>query len=219
MGVVGGGSSAARAVVEQGVAGQHPGQAQQVGQARGDALGHVVGSGQGQVAREDGEGIDQNVVASFQRPDGFLFRRAVRRTEEARPLADGTLVYAGSGRNDTGRVALHAEGRPVHVQRLYTHPAQGGVVVLRRGPVDQLAGQKVIYVFVHTVVLGRFSRTRAAVLVRTGLGSSAHGARLLFGGSKWFIHKRFPCVGSGRCVLAVPMSGCGLCTDCSGSCG
>ena len=118
MEMVGGAGSALRAVVEDHHVGEGLSQAQHVGKADGYALGRVLHGRDGVVLGENGEGVDQHLVAAAVTAlegQGLLLRRTVVPAQEAGPGLYRGGIGAGQGRDGPGRVELYPDGHPAEV--------------------------------------------------------------------------------------------------------
>ena len=71
-----------------------------------DGLWLVLGGGNGEVDRQDGEGVDQELEVVVYLL-GHLFLGAVSLAQEAGALAECVLVYLGACADDACRIELH----------------------------------------------------------------------------------------------------------------
>ena len=163
MHVVRSGSTAAGTVVENGQPGIVMGQVCHVRQAFPNRLVHVTVARDGQVARKNRIGIDQDIVlaalAALKLEGTLLFRAGVR-AEETRPGLDGGLVHLGRRGADPARVVLDADGQTAHRQFPGTGVFEGPEVRGGQGPDGELVPDKLgdDILFFHFA----FMRRRAA---------------------------------------------------------
>ena len=73
-----------------------------------DGLWLVLGGGNGEVDRQDGEGVDQELEVVVYLL-GHLFLGAVSLAQEAGALAECVLVYLGACADDACRIELHLQ--------------------------------------------------------------------------------------------------------------
>ena len=159
MEMVGGAGSALRAVVEDHHVWEGLSQAQHVGEAAGYALGRMLHGRDGVVFGENGEGIDQHLVAAAVAAfegQGLLMRRTVVPAQEAGPGFYRGGVGAGQGRDGPRRVELHPDGHPAEFYFLSLYIQQVTVPPRRLRPCGQQS--------VHQVVHGVLNPENAAIL-------------------------------------------------------
>ena len=148
MEMVGGAGSALRAVVEDYHVGEGLSQAQHVGEAAGYALGRVLHGRDGVVLGENGEGVDQHLVAAAVAAlegQGLLLRRTVVPAQEAGPGLYRCGIGAGQGRDGPGRVELYPDGHPAEVYFLSFYILQLAVPPRRFRPCGQLSVHQVVH--------------------------------------------------------------------------
>ena len=142
MKMVGGTGSALWTVVEDHHAGEGLSQAQHVGEAAGYALWRVLHGRDGVVLGENGEGVDQHLVAAAVTAfegQGLLLRRTVVPAQEAGPGLYRGGIGAGQGRDSPGRVELHPDGHSAEVYFLSFYILQVTVPPRRLRPCGQLS--------------------------------------------------------------------------------
>ena len=135
MGMVRGGGAALRTVVEHHHLRIFLQQLVNLAVGLADALRLMPHAGDGEVYRQDGVGVHEQVEVVV---DRFLrlFLRTVLFAEETRPLGDHLLIDAGARRHDARRVPLYEYRRGSHRQLARLHVAQ--VVVTPAGVVPFL---------------------------------------------------------------------------------
>ena len=99
--------------------------------------------GDGEMHRQDGVGIDQQLIVHILHL-GQLFLRAVLSAEETGTGGYRLLSDGGAGRTDAGGVELHFEGRRSHVQLAGLHMTQFTIAFTRLRPQAQLAIEKTV---------------------------------------------------------------------------
>ena len=109
MGMVGSGCAATRSVVEEEEVGHRPGQAVHLAEEERELLQLMAARGDGQMVRQDGEGIHQHLVLSIE-GQGYLLGWAVAVAEEAGAFPEIALIYLGCCRDDAARVELYGKG-------------------------------------------------------------------------------------------------------------
>ncbi len=140
-----------RAVVESEIFIMLPDEIKKILIAMPDGLPRVLEAGDHEVRREDRVRIQCDTVfpslAALELDVGLL-RRAVLRTEEAGPLAEGLRVKRRFGRNLAARVVLYSHVKPAYVQAFHLRFLEIAVILGGQRPDRKL----VIYEFVNLII-------------------------------------------------------------------
>ena len=138
-------------------------QVRHVRQAFPDRLVDVAVPGDGQMSRENGIGIDQDIVfaalAAFELQGALLFRAGVGAKETRTGLDRGFVDFSGRGA-DAGRIVLDADRQPADRQFAGLRIFQGAEIGGGQGPDRQLVPDE----FIEDVLFSHFAsmRRRAA---------------------------------------------------------